>query len=120
MCVSFFAIYLGMGWRDDPNVLEGPTIPYWGCSKCGVDRNFASRIKCRCGATAATSIVQAAKRNAAAARLHPKATPKPKSKGGPPTLDKRDKELAQLRAENAKLRKDGTAQPAVDASMGDS
>ena len=65
--VPVLALDFGVGWGNDPNVLERPVTPYSGCGKCGVDRNYTSRIKCRCGATAPTLIVQAAKRNAAAA-----------------------------------------------------
>ena len=111
--------YLVMGANDDGNVLDGPRTPYWGCSKCGSAYNYASRIKCRCGAVPATSIVQAAKRNAAAALLHPKVSSK--SKGGPKVADKRDNELAVLRAEVTKLRLDGMAvrQPESDETMVD-
>ena len=79
-------------------VLDGPKTPYWGCSKCGVDRNWASRIKCRCGVTAATNIVQAAKRNATIANLHPKTAPKSKD---------HSKEIAGLRRELERLRASG-------------
>ena len=105
-----------MGWHDD-YVLDGPKFPVWGCNKCGASQNSASRIKCRCGADAATRIVQAVKREASAAKLRPKATPKRASQ----PADKRDEELVELRAELSKLRADTSApsQQAGDASMGD-
>ena len=108
-----------MGWNDDEYVLGGPRTPYWGCNRCGSAYNYASRIKCRCGAAAATSNVQAAKRNAAAANLHPKVTPKPR--GGPQGGDKRDKELAELRAEVKHLRAEGLVldSPGSDEAMVD-
>ena len=98
-------VAVGMSGNHDPNVLPGPKTPYWGCSKCGVDRNYACRIKCRCGARAPTRVEQAAKREAAAARLQPtdlgNARPRGKWTHGPP---KPDSEVAKLRAEVAKLR----------------
>ena len=106
-----------MGWHDD-YVLDGPKFPVWCCSKCGASQNWASRIKCRCGADATTRIVQAAKREASAAKLRPKATPK---RAPSQPADKRDKDLAELRAELSKLRADTSApsQQEGDASLGD-
>ena len=97
-------VLFGMGWEDD-NVLPGPRYPLWGCSKCGHSANWASRIKCKCGVTAPTRIVQAAKREAAAIRVQPSNAGAQRARGkwaqGPP---KRDDELSKLRSENAKLR----------------
>jgi len=44
--------FLHQGIKYDPKIqLDGPTKPLWGCGKCGVSNNFASRIGCRkCGA----------------------------------------------------------------------
>ena len=108
-----------MGGRDD-YVLDGPKFPIWGCSKCGSSHNWASRIKCRCGSAAPTRIIQAAKREAAALKLHPKTTPKSKAVA-PKVVDTRDKELADLRAENRKLRAGGVEQEQAegDEAMGD-
>ena len=78
-------------------ILAGPRTPYWGC-KCGSDGNYASRIKCRCGASAPTSILQKAKRNEAATKSQPRASPKSKPR------DSNGGEVAKLRAEVAKLR----------------
>ena len=98
-----------MGWSNDPNVLDGPVTPFWGCSKCGADKNYASRVKCRCGAGAPTRVIQAAKREAAAFKLQPKqgsvVRPRGKWARGPPKSDdNRNNELAELRAENERLR----------------
>ena len=78
-------------------ILAGPRTPYWGC-KCGSDSNYASRIKCRCGASAPTSMLQKAKRNEAATKSQPRASPKSKPR------DSNGGEVAKLRAEVAKLR----------------
>ena len=91
----------------DENLLPGPRFPMWGCSRCGHSANWASRIKCKCGAAAPTRIIQAAKRGAAAFKLQPAFTGGAWTRGkwaqGPP---KRDDELSKLRAENAKLREE--------------
>ena len=50
--------------RRDPNVLLGTHFPFWGCSKCGEDRNFACRIACQiCGAKAPQATIQRARQN---------------------------------------------------------
>lgn len=66
---------------------------------------------------AATSIVQAAKRNAVAARLHPRE----KSKGQPKASNDQSKELANLRAENERLRAGNLSalEPVPDDEMED-
>ena len=46
---------------DDRSVLRGPKTPHWGCGKCGRSANWASRIKCACGAVAPRSIVDKAR-----------------------------------------------------------
>ena len=92
-------------------ILAGPRTPYWGC-KCGFASNYASRIKCRCGASAPTSILQKAKRNAAAA----KSQPKPRVRQKPPQQAGSD-ELGKLRAEVAELRAEKAA--AADTGMED-
>ena len=95
---------LGMGRHDDPNVLPGPHFPLWGC-RCGSTSNWASRIKCKCGAPAPTRVIQAAKREAASIKSQPANAGAPRAKGkwanGPP---KHNDELAKLRAEVAQLR----------------
>ena len=55
----------------NPSVLDGPKFPYWGCSNCGSASNSASRIRCRCGTSAPTRIVQAAKRNVSLTQPRP-------------------------------------------------
>ena len=67
-CCSMFVflsmLVLGMSEHAIGNyVLAGPRTPYWGCKR-GCDGNYASRIKCRCGAAAPTTIMQKANRNA--------------------------------------------------------
>ena len=89
-----------------------------------MDRNFACRIKCRCGARAPARVEQAAKREAAAARLQPAAAGAARAKGkwvhGPP---KPDSEVAKLRAEVAKLREaaknGGDAAEEAEGVLGD-
>jgi hypothetical protein len=82
--------------------LDGPRTPYWGCH-CGCDGNWACRVRCRqCGGDAPTKVVQAAKRNAAAAKLEPKK--RNDDRKGPSRDSQRDKELDKLRAEVGKLR----------------
>ena len=99
-----------MGWGDD-SVLPGPKFPFWGCSQCGNSGNWASRIKCKCGATAPTRIVQAAKREAAALKSQPAHGGAPRARGmwakgppQPPVVKKLEERLKLLEAENKKLR----------------
>ena len=64
MFVFLSMLVLGMSEHAIGNyVLAGPRTPYWGCKR-GCDGNYASRIKCRCGAAAPTTIMQKANRNA--------------------------------------------------------
>ena len=39
--------HAGANWGND--LLDGPKHPLWKCESCGEARNFASRIRCRCG-----------------------------------------------------------------------
>ena len=86
------------------DVLAGPKFPLWGCSKCGQDGNWASRVRCRgCGNGASQKVVAAAK--AAAARA------KPQGGGGgqrrqPNASDGgQSKAIRELQAEIAALKK---------------
>eukprot|EP00959_Pyramimonas_sp_CCMP1952_P174376 3644311-Pyramimonas_sp.AAC.1 len=44
-----------------PDVLHGPRTPLWGCA-CGAERNWASKIRCRCGRSAPQKVLIAAKK----------------------------------------------------------
>ena len=77
MFVFLSMLVLGMSEHAIGNyVLAGPRTPYWGCKR-GCDGNYASRIKCRCGAAAPTTIMHKAKRNAPTE--YPKLTEHPNS-----------------------------------------
>ena len=88
-------------------MLVGPKFPYWGCSRCGCSSNYASRVRCKCGASAPTKIVQTAKRNASTLRTQPSTVQRSGPTGawsqGPPK-HKQESELVRLRAELAELR----------------
>jgi len=44
------------GKGQDPDLLDGPRSPPWGCSKCGEAANWANRLRCRtCGQPASQS-----------------------------------------------------------------
>ena len=43
------------------DILLGPKRPLWSCTKCHRRGNWASRIKCACGAAAPVEVVRAAK-----------------------------------------------------------
>ena len=89
------------------DVLAGPKFPLWGCSRCGQDGNWASRIRCRgCGNGASQKVVTAAKAAAARAKQE-----KPQGGGGaqrrqPSASDGgQSKAIRELQSEIAALKK---------------
>ena len=48
---------------QDPDIIVGPKKPYWGCT-CGLEANWACRVKCTCGRLAPSRVRMAAERNA--------------------------------------------------------
>jgi hypothetical protein len=105
----------------EPQVLHGPRKPLWGCS-CGVDGNWASRLRCRgCDKSAPHRVVAAAKKAASEAKPD-----KGRDRGAAPkdsSLEKFKKELlAEVRGA---LKASGpkpaavVAAPSVDADSDD-
>ena len=79
------------GDGNQRDVLLGPKKPLWSCTKCHRKGNWASRIKCACGAAAPVAVAKAAKQaheQQVAGGANPKGPAGRWSAGAPPSLDK--------------------------------
>ena len=110
-------------------VFKGRTTPLWGC-KCGGAYNYACRVKCRqCGSNAPWTVYEKAEaEHIRATARQPRADRGGRSgpsrrRPSPRSTTKVEQELAELRAENARLKgespKDAQDEDPDDTSIAD-
>lgn len=114
------------GQSQDGSVLRGPKQPYWICSSCCDDRNWACRIQCRtCHKDASSKVIKAARAaHKVATAPSPKAAPQRAPGGawsnGPPQSKLVDDLRRKLAAQNEKIKKLSAAKAAeADAEVDD-